>query len=120
MVYIVNEGQQVDDGTRSYGPGSFLPGSKGDLADMEEVGVVSWRDAGAKGDAVKAPRKRRVRRKAAAKDKPAAKMVLPPVNPKLSGKEFAKLPAAVKPAAKVEEPTKSEEKVPPEGGEDDA
>jgi hypothetical protein len=79
MPYIVNDGQQVDDGTKSYGPGSFLPGSKGDLADMEEVGVVSWRDAGAKpakvekaDEAAKVPkprrvRKPRVRRKAAVK-----------------------------------------------------
>jgi hypothetical protein len=109
MPYIVNDGQQVDDGTRSYGPGSFLPGSKGDLADMEEIGVVSWREAGTKADkADKAPKPRRVRKprvrrkaavKAAVKATPSPKAVLPTVGHKLVGKEFEK---------------------PPEGGEGDA
>lgn len=108
MPYIVNDGQQVDDGTKSYGPGSFLPGSKGDLADMEEIGVVSWRDAGAKGEAGegKAPSRRRVRRKRAAKPKDVTKA--------------AAKPAAPKPAEKVAEWAKPEAKTPPEGGEGDA
>lgn len=52
--YIVKEGQQVDDGTRVYRPGGFVPGEKGSLADMESVGAVEWRDAPAPPHAAKA------------------------------------------------------------------
>ncbi len=45
MPYQVKDGQQVDDGEKVYRSGAFVPGSKGELADMEAIGVVEWKDA---------------------------------------------------------------------------
>ena len=45
MPYIVNPGQAVEDGSAAYHEGSFLPGTKGSLADMESAGVVTWKEA---------------------------------------------------------------------------
>ena len=45
MPYQVKDGQQVDSGGTSYKSGAFVPGARGELADMEEVGVVEWQEA---------------------------------------------------------------------------
>jgi hypothetical protein len=39
--YIVKRGE-VHDGGNHYVCGDFIPGVKGSLADMEEVGAVEW------------------------------------------------------------------------------
>lgn len=44
MPYIVRRGE-VRDGPKRYKCGEFVPGSKGSLADMEEVGAVAWVDS---------------------------------------------------------------------------
>lgn len=43
MPYLVINGE-VRNGTKRYRCGDFVPGEKGSLADMEEVGAVKWVD----------------------------------------------------------------------------
>ncbi len=43
MPYIVTNGE-VHAGERRYKRGEFVPGAKGELADMEAVGAVEWVD----------------------------------------------------------------------------
>ena len=56
MPYQVKDGQQVDSGGTSYKSGAFVPGSKGELADMEAIGVVEWKNAPVR-EAAKKPAK---------------------------------------------------------------
>ena len=44
MPYIVTNGE-VHDGEKRYKCGEFVPGVKGELADMEAAGAVAWVDA---------------------------------------------------------------------------
>ena len=53
MPYIVINGE-VHDGNMVYGVGSFVPGAKGSLADMEAAGAVEWIDAPVREPAKKA------------------------------------------------------------------
>ena len=41
MPYVVTRGEVIDGGRR-YKCGEFVPGVKGELADMEAVGAVKW------------------------------------------------------------------------------
>jgi hypothetical protein len=43
--YIVNEGRQVYKHPQPYRCGDFVPGSKGELADLEADGAVRWVDS---------------------------------------------------------------------------
>lgn len=45
MPYIVNEGREVYRKPTPYKCGDFVPGTKGELADMEADGVVRWVDS---------------------------------------------------------------------------
>jgi len=44
MPYIVENGE-VHDGEKHYRCGEFVPGGKGELADMEAAGAVKWVDS---------------------------------------------------------------------------
>lgn len=61
--YIVRNGE-VRDGRKRYKCGDFVPGAKGELADMEAVGAVAWIDAPVREAKPKAAPKATARRKA--------------------------------------------------------